>query len=400
MSKLVNAGQVTLPTGTGGVTWDVGFAPKAVMFFISGVATFNGISSLHQSWGVIAGATKRYRSTWAWVSNASASEARHRRGESHVAFYNGFAIDASISVNSVTLTPGGSLTQSASVTWFAVGGGDVEVAVRSTTVPNGVTTISDCGFDPTCVFFGSGINVAVDTTGFNRGDVVFGVLISGTSRASGLSFSQESAVSSTGSRWMTDRAVNYMNNSTPRQFYTAAITPSLVTGGFSLNSAISDTGHKWALCVRGLSVALLSSQLPTAAGDVDLTGAGFTPNSAIAFATPDNTADDTNQTATTSVAYGVAIRDGDQGSASIIGGFDTGRTGVARSSSTRGLVTLEKTGVNTYVDEADATVSFLSDGARFAFNAPHNAAGRFAVLLTNGGLPASGPAFRSYYITG
>jgi hypothetical protein len=91
--------------------------------------------------------------------------------------------------------------------------------------------------------------------------------------------------------------------------------------------------------------------------------------------------------------WGVAIDGGDQASASLIAGFDTNRTGAHRASSTVGLVTLEKTGADTFANKASATASFLVDGIRYAFSTGHGAAGRFALLLTDGGLSApSGPS--------
>jgi hypothetical protein len=193
---------------------------------------------------------------------------------------------------------------------------------------------------------------------------------------------------------MTNRAANTFAFNAWRP---NAVTVSLVSGGYSINNTDTQSGWAWVLCVRGLSAAVLSSTLPTSGGTVAVTGAGFTPTSALAVALPDTTANDTNQIATgsavTGVAYGAAVSGGSQVSLAAMVGVDTSRTAALRSSSTRGLVTLEKTGVDTYGDEADATVSFLSDGVRFLFNNPHNVAGRFAVLLTDGAPSApSGPS--------
>ena len=402
MSKLVNTGLATIPTGTGGVTIDCGFAPKAVVCVITARST--SFPTLFHSVGCIEGASQACRATNGPVTNGSAN-AKLRVATDCIGWGDSdILISASISGNNLTLTPASSLTVTATVLWQAIGGTSVEVALRTTVFTNGTTTtVNDCGFDPTLLLLGSGNNATVNTNTTNRGEAALGVVVGATQRAAGFAFVQNAPSSLGQSRWMTNRAVNTFAFGAWR---TNTITVSLVTGGFSINNTDTQSGWTWALCVRGLTAAVLSSTLPTATGNVDVTGAGFAPTSALAFALPDTTADDTNQTVATggnvtSVAYGTAVSGGDQASLTAIIGYDTNRTGAIRSSSTLGLVTLEKTGVDTYANEADATVSFLADGARFAFNNPHNVAGRFAVLLTDGGLPApSGTAFRSYYITG
>jgi hypothetical protein len=401
MSKLVNTGIATVPTGTGGVTIDCGFAPKAVVCFITSRRT--SVPRITHSVGCIVGASQACRAAGGDATNGSSS-ASLRVATDCIGFGAGeILISASISGNDLTLTPASSLADTATVLWKAIGGTDVDVALRTTVFTNGTTTtVNDCGFDPTLLLLGSGGNATLNSTVTNRGEVALGVVVGSTQRAAGLAFVQAAPSNVGESRWMTNRAANTFAFNAWR---TNAITVSLVSGGFSINNTDTQAGWAWVLCVRGLAAAVLSSTLPTTAGDVDLTGAGFAPTSALAFALPDTTANDTNQTLATtgdvtSVAYGTAVSGGDQVSLTAMIGYDTSRTGALRSSSTRGLVTLEKTGVNTYANEADATLSFLSDGARFAFSDPHNVAGRFAVLLTDGGLPGpSGPVADSLLFT-
>jgi hypothetical protein len=394
MSKLTNAGQTTLPTGTGGVAIDCGFAPKGVIVMLTGRTS--GLFLTTKSVGAVVGTAQRARAVFG-TSNNVASDARvtlrddalgavwHNPSDSSVVA----TISGSISGNTLTLTPSASLLTAYAVTWFAVGGDDVSVALRSTVFTNGTTvTVNDCGFNPNCLVLASGSSGTLNTIIGNRGDVAFGAVVGSTQRASGFAYNQNSAADGTSSRFMTNRAANTFAFGAWR---TNAITVSLATGGFSINNTDGQSGWTWALCIAGLNVALLSGQLAEGIANVDVTGAGFVPASALAFGTPDNTAIDTNQNATTSMAWGVAIKDGNQASTTLISGFDTNRTTAVRSSDTLGLVTMEKTGVNTYANRASATASFLSDGIRYAFSAGHPVAGRFAVLLTDGA-PGAPPA--------
>ena len=399
MSKLVNGGLATLPSGTGGVAIDCGFAPKAVLLFFASVRSgvFRG---LNQAFGVVTASGQAHRAGHAGATNANVY-ASLRIGTDACGWLNdGITVSGSLSTNTLTLTPSGSLPEAHNVTWFAIGGTSVDVALRTTQYLNAATTtISDMGFNPSCVIFGHGGNATTNTTTANRGDVGVGVQLSGASRSAGLGFAQETDNRRTSSAFNDNRAVQTFAFGAWSP--TVTLTTSLVAGGFEIVNSSTYAGWCWALGIAGLNVALLASTLRTTAGNLDLTGAGFAPSSALTFGVPQTTAVNTDTREPGSVLVGVTIGTTTQASAHVLGTVDTQRTGDVRSSASLSIATLEKTGVATFANKAAASASFLADGIRYAFTDGHTDAGHFAVLLTDGAPTApSGPAFRSYYITG
>jgi hypothetical protein len=397
MSKLVNCGLATLPSGTGGVAIDCGFAPKAVLLFFASVRS-GGSRGLNYACGVVTASGQAHRATHGLATNTG-TNARLRIGTDACGWLNdGITVSRSISTNTLTLTPSGSLPETHAVTWFAIGGDDVSVALRTTQYLNGATTtVNDMGFDPSCVLFGYGSNATTNAITSNRGDVGFGVLTGAASRSAGFGFAQENDNRRTSSAFNNNRAVQTSGFNAWRP--TTTITTSLVSGGFQIVNSDTQPGWCWALGIAGVNVALLASTLRTSAGDLDLTGAGFTPKSALTFGLPQTTAVNTDTREPGSVLVGVTIGDTAQASAHVIGTVDTQRTGDTRSSASLSIATLEKTGVATFANEAAATASFLPDGIRYSFTDGHTVAGHFAVLLTDGtpGLSNAAAAWHHYY---
>ena len=402
MSKLVNGGLATLPSGTGGVAIDCGFAPKAVLLFHVGLLS-GAFRSLHQSWGVVTPTGQAHRAGNARATNAGTNATIRIGTDACLWVPDNKTVSGSISGNTLTLTPSGSVSDSQSIVWCAIGGTSVDVALRTTQYLNAATTtISDMGFNPSCVIFGHGGNATTNTTTANRGDVGVGVQLSGASRSAGLGFAQETDNRRTSSAFNDNRAVQTFAFGAWSP--TVTLTTSLVAGGFEIVNSSTQAGWCWALGIAGLNVALLASTLRTTAGDLDLTGAGFTPSSALTFGTPQATAVNTDTREPGSVLVGVTVDTTVQASVHVLGTVDTQRTGDVRSSASLSIATLEKTGVATFANKAAASASFLADGIRYAFTDGHTDAGHFAVLLTDGAPTAppapSGTAFRSYYITG
>lgn len=278
MALSAQVGSITCPASTGNSsTTGVGFQPKVVMFWSTGVTATGSGTEQCQAWGAGVSSSSRFG-----ICTAGATASRHDNGKCLTVTVRG--LTPACAADLVSLDSDGftlnwtTVSSGIIVNYLALGGADLtNAAIKQFTSPTstGNQATTGVGFQPDLVIFGGLTNSATAppaTLGTSL-PLDMGWM---TSAAQGdLSWHYQSGTAFNAYQRTASAFAGISGGSKVRE----ASYVSMDSDGFTLNwTAVSASArYIWAICLKGGQYKVGAFNKPTSTGNSGVTGVGFLP---------------------------------------------------------------------------------------------------------------------------
>lgn len=371
MAFNAHAGSIAQKTTTGNQAYTgVGFQPKAIIFFMTGLGAVGSGATARMGVGIALSSSSRAAVNADDLDNLATTDTdrRHDNTKCIICVAGGTIVAAAdlVSMDSDGFTLNWTTTDGGTrpVSYLALGGADLSVFLKQIQAPNatGNVAYTGVGFQPEAMLAISSVNNNAPPVTNNDAAIAIGITDGSLSR--GTSYSADHNVGASTYKSGYD-AVFLLGNdaaiasATTRQNATFV---SFDSDGFTLSWNDSDaTDYYWILCLRGVNFKTGSITQPAAPGTQAITGVGFQPSALFVFSGQKTALIDASTTQNYGLSIGVASGASAR-SVAWVGGVDAADPTVTdRAYATDQLVTLWTPATPTKIGEADLD-SFDSDG--------------------------------------
>lgn len=283
-------------TGTQSIT-DIGFSPKAVIFFWTRQTSVNFSANVDAGIGFATGSSNERAIAITTMDNSARSDAGRRRSESHAIIFlaNGGSVGTdttlvaqaeltSLDADGFTLNWTTNIDDNRYIIHYIALGGDITNALANSFTLNntgGDQGVAGVGFQPDFVMFLWSYTGAVDS---NRDNAEIGVGFAQSSTAQGAMVfaAKNNDANNDAKRWRqrTDNAILLLNpaNDPPTEDAVASFV-SMDSDGFTVNKSNAPPANRpiFYLALKGGRHKVGSFNQPDATGNQPITGVGFKP---------------------------------------------------------------------------------------------------------------------------